>query len=187
ELWKLLVENDWNVDYIGTKSDPRSYAPVQNQAFDADHEGRGGWTSGQILEGIEGWLEQAGTPDFVLFSSPAGNDGLQNLPYDQAVQNVNAIIDVIQAANPNVTILIEQLAPALSELMVGDLATYFNQMQTDVYAIASEQTTNTSSVLVVDMATGFTDALLADDVHYNQAGAAFIAARYYDVLKTILE
>ncbi len=36
--------------------------------------------------------------------------------------------------------------------------------------------------MFVDMATGFSDALLADEVHYNQAGAGFVADRYYPVL-----
>ncbi|MEM6722433.1 MAG: GDSL-type esterase/lipase family protein [Bacteroidota bacterium] len=186
ELWKQLVSNNWEVDYVGTNADPRSYADVQNQRFDADHEGRGGWTSGQILQGIEGWLAQTGAPDIVLFSSPGGNDALLNLSYDQAIQNINAIIDAIQAVNPNVTIIVEQLAPARSELMTGDLATYFEQMQSDIVSIATNQTTSTSSVITVDMATGFTDDLLADDVHYNQAGAEFIAARYYEALQTVL-
>ncbi|MEO0725477.1 MAG: hypothetical protein AAFZ63_13110 [Bacteroidota bacterium] len=34
---------------------------------------------------------------------------------------------------------------------------------------------------------GFTDDFLADEVHYNEAGAAFIAERYYEVLEDILQ
>lgn len=33
------------------------------------------------------------------------------------------------------------------------------------------------------MFTGFTDGLVADDVHYNGVGAQFIADRYYSVLE----
>jgi|TARA_B110000259_G_C13945670_1_gene374601 hypothetical protein len=32
------------------------------------------------------------------------------------------------------------------------------------------------------MFTGFNDGLMADDVHYNEAGSEFIANRYYNVL-----
>ena len=28
--------------------------------FDIDHEGRGGWTSGEILDGLNDWLNQTG-------------------------------------------------------------------------------------------------------------------------------
>lgn len=44
-----------------------------------------------------------------------------------------------------------------------------------------------SQVMAIDMFTGFTDDFLADDVHYNEAGAEFIATRYYQVLESILE
>ena len=159
----------------------------QNQSFDTDHEGRGGWTSGQISNEIDSWLAETGAPDIVLFSSPGGNDALQGLSYDAAITNINTIIDAIQASNANVIIVIEQLAPARSDIMTQELNGYFNQITQDLVTIANEQTTATSQVLLVDMATGFNDSFLADPVHYNEAGAQFIAERYYDLLKDILE
>ena len=186
ELWKLLVDGGWDFDFLGTECDFSNYTDYRDSSFDRHHEGRGGWTSGQILSGIEGWLNAAGTPDIVLFSSPGGNDGLGGRPFDQAVENVNAIIDIIQSANPNVTILIEQMAPARSDQMTPELTAYFNQMQQEVLNIASTQTNTNSTVIAVDMSTGFSDALLADDVHYNEAGAGFIANRYYEALKELL-
>ena len=187
ELWKLLVDGSWTFDYIGTENDFASYPDHTGMTFDTDHEGRGGYTSGQILSGIADWLDEAGAPDIVLFSSPGGNDALENLSYDNAISNINDIIDIIQSVNPNVTIIIEQLAPARSDLMTGELATYFEQMQQDVVTIAANQTTESSQVLTVDMATGFKDSFLADDVHYNEAGASFIADRYYDLLVNVLQ
>ena len=187
ELWKKLIDGNWTFDYVGTMSDPASYSDHSNQPFDVDHEGRGGLTSGQILAEVEDWLTQTGAPDIVLLSSPGGNDALQNEPYTQALSNINGIIDKIQASNPNVTILIEQMAPAHSSAMTPTLTSYLDQMQTDIPAIASQQSTATSQVIVVDMQTGFQDSYLADDVHYNEAGATFIASRYYDVLVNILE
>ena len=187
ELWKLLLDNNYEFDFIGTRDDEDSYPSYAGMNFDLDHEGRGGWTSGQILSGVESWVDAAGTPDIVLFSSPGGNDALTGQSYEQAIANINAIIDILQNANPNVTILIEQLAPGQSEIMRGQLATFFEKMQQDVSIIATEQTTSISKVIPVDMATGFNDNLLADDVHYNEAGAKFIADRYYEVLTTFLE
>ena len=49
------------------------------------------------------------------------------------------------------------------------------------------KTTTSSTVIAVDMFTGFNDNLLADDVHYNEAGAVFIANRYYSILINVLE
>ena len=187
ELWERLVTHGWDVDFIGTRSDGTEYPHETGTRFDGDHQGMRGWTSDQILDELGGWLEATGAPDIVLFSSPGGNDALEGMPFDDAVANVNAIIDLIQKANPNVTILIEQMAPGATDVMTGDLARFFDRMHQEVSMIASEQTDGSSRVIAVDMFTGFTDDLLADDVHYNEAGAAFIADRYYAVLEGVLE
>ena len=97
--------------------------------------------------------------------------------------NINAIIDILQDANPNVAIIVEQLAPGQSAIMTGDLLTYFNNIQIDIVTIAAAQTTANSTVTAVDMFTGFSDELLADEVHYNEAGAQFIADRYFTALE----
>lgn len=187
ELWKDLIDGGWTFDFIGTQSDYASYPSYSGNDFDIDHEGRGGWTSGQILSGLEDWLNETESPDIVLFSSPGGNDALEGLPYEEAVENVNDIIDIIQADNPNVTILIEQMAPGQSDIMTPELTEYFEQLQQEILSIAANQTTMSSQVIAIDMFTGFTNSFLADDVHYNEAGAEFIATRYYNVLENILE
>lgn len=187
ELWKDLKENGWTFDFIGTQSDNATYPTFSNENFDIDHEGRGGWTSGEILDGLNNWLSQTGSPDIVLFSSPGGNDILNGQNYNQTISNVNAIIDALQANNPNVTIIIEQPAQGRSDFMTVEFTNSFNQMKQDVLTIATDQTTTTSQVIAVDMFTGFNDTHLADEVHYNEAGAEFIATRYYNVLINVLE
>jgi len=187
ELWKDLTENDWIFDFIGTQSDEASYPEFESSSFDIDHEGRGGWTSGEILDGLDEWLNQTGSPDIVLLSSPGGNDALQGLSYSQAVSNIHSIIDVLQDDNPNITIIIEQMAPAQIDIMTAELTDFFGQMQSEVLNLANNKTTVTSQVISIDMVTGFNDDLLADDVHYNEAGAEFIADKYYDVLRDVME
>lgn len=187
ELWKQLIENNWTFDFVGTQSDNSSYPTFNNQSFDTDHEGHGGWTSEDILGGVNEWITETETPNIVLFSSPGGNDALQNLPYAQVYSNINAIIDIFQEANPNITILIEQLAPGRSVIMTSQLTSYFNQINQDVLSIALEQSNSSSKVIAVDMYTGFTDLMLADEVHYNSSGADFIATQYYNILSSILD
>lgn len=187
ELWKELRDNDWSFDFIGTQSDNAPYPTYNGEAFDTDHEGRGGWTSGQILNELDEWLSDTGSPDIVLFSSPGGNDILGGLPYDNAIANINSIIDLLQDNNPNVSILIEQLAPGRSDFMTTNFITLFEQMKEDVLDIATNQTTSTSKVIAVNMYEGFNDGYLADDVHYNEAGADLIATRYYNALTNVLE
>ena len=187
ELWKKLKEYNLIFDYVGTQTDESSYPQFNNMIFDCDHEGRWGWTSADILEELNNWLSLTGPPDFVLFSSPCGNDALEGLSYTQAVSNINDIIDVIQDFNPMTTIIIEQMAPARSDMMTTELTEFLEQMKEEVLNIAESQTTSTSEVIAVDMFSGFNDSLLADDVHYNEDGAKFIAGRYFDLLVSILE
>lgn len=186
ELWKDLKAHNWSFDFIGTQTDNASYPSFNNESFDNDHEGRGGWTTGEILNGLSQWLEETGSPDIVLFSSPAGNDVFNFIDYNQSLENINQIIDILQTDNQDVTILIEQTAPGSSSFMTPGFISAFNQFRQDVLTIANQQTTSSSKVIAVDMYTGFNDSYLADEVHYNEAGAIFIAERYYNVLENVL-
>jgi hypothetical protein len=67
------------------------------------------------------------------------------------------------------------------------LDNYFTQFQNDMDSLVNYLNTPNSTVVSVDMATGFDDSFLADMVHYNQQGASFISERYYDILTTIME
>ena len=60
-------------------------------------------------------------------------------------------------------------------------------MQKEVLKISVNKSTLKSQVIPIDMYTGFNDNLLADDVHYNKEGAKFIADRYFNILKNLLE
>ena len=186
-LWKNLIENNWTFDFIGTQSDQASYPSFNGLDFDIDHEGRGGWTSGEILDGLNDWLTETGPPDIVLFSSPGGNDALQELSYSEAVSNISSIIDIIQSNNPNCIIIIEQMAPGRSNIMTSELTYFWNKIQQDVLDISENKTTSASQVIAIDMFSGFGDNFLADDVHYNEDGAVFIANKYYNALVNLLE
>ena len=50
------------------------------------------------------------------------------------------------------------------------------------------KTTNTRQDIIESYRTPVVyDGLMADDVHYNEAGVEFIANRYYNVLINVLE
>jgi len=186
-LWKDLIDGGWDFDYIGTEKETGSYPNYKNLSFDPDHQGKMSWTSKKIFVELENILYETGYPDIVLFSSPGGNDILNGLPYENVIENINGIIDLFQDHNPDIVILIEQLAPGKTSFMTPDLSVIFDQAVLDVETIAQEQTDENSQVIPVNMFEGFTDRYLADDIHYNADGAEFIAQRYYEVLETILE
>lgn len=72
--------------------------------------------------------------------------------------------------------------PDCNLLISAELTEFFEQIQQEALNIAAIQTTAISQVIVVDMFTGFNNGLLVDNVHYNEAGAEFIANRYCNVL-----
>jgi hypothetical protein len=117
ELWKDLVDGGWSFGFIGTEVDIGFNSDYQGIPFDADHQGKGGWTSGQILEDLADSLEKAGVQDIVLFSSPGGNDLLNDLPYVDVIENVNAIIGLLQQVNPDITIVIELFTAGRTDFM----------------------------------------------------------------------
>ena len=186
-LWKALIDGGWDFDFIGTEKEIGSYPSYEGFSFDRDHQGNDGWTSGQILDHLPTALSEVPTPDIVLFSSPGGNDILDELPYEDVLDNVNDIIDFFQDLNPDIVILIEQLAPGKSSFMTPELTAIFDQAVLDVETIAQAQTNDDSQVMPVNMFEGFEDRYLADDIHYNDEGAEFIAQRYYEALQSILE
>ena len=186
-LWRDLIDGGWDFDYIGTETETGSYPNYKGLSFDPDHQGKMSWTSEQIFEELESILNETGYPDIVLFSSPGGNDILNGLPYEDVIENINGIIDLFQDGKADIVILIEQLAPGKKSFMTPDLTAIFNQTILDIEKIAQEQTDENSHVIPVNMFEGFADRHLADDIHYNTEGAGFIAQRYYEVLKTVLE
>ena len=187
ELWKDLIDGGWDFDYIGTETETGSYPNYENLSFDPDHQGKMSWTSEKIFEELESILHETGYPDIVLFSSPGGNDILDGLPYENVIENINDIIDLFQDRNPDIVILIEQLAPGKTSFMTPELTLIFDKAVLDVETIAQEQTDENSLVIPVNMFEGFVDSYLADDIHYNTEGAEFIAQRYYEVLENVLE
>jgi lysophospholipase L1-like esterase len=186
-LWKKLRNNDWNIDFIGTQIDTELYPMVNDEEFDPHHEGHSGWTSGQLLDELSDWTAVLDTPDIVLFSSPGGNDALDGFSYESIMVNVVDIVEGLQEFNPEITIIIEKMAPGHSVVMMGNLAVFHARLLNELDSIASALSTSTSQVLTIDMATGFTDDMLADPIHYNQDGATFIANKYYDALTPLLE
>jgi len=186
DLWKTLRENDWNVDFVGTQTDAELYPAVNDEDFDPHHEGHSGWTSAQLLADAPNWTAVVDTPDIVLFSSPGGNDAIDGLTYESAIDNVKNIVEEFQKMNPEITIVIEKMAPGHSFVMIGALGTYHDRLLNELDSLTDAWSTDLSEVISIDMATDFTNSYLADPIHYNKDGAKFIASKYYTLLEGIL-
>lgn len=181
ELWKNLVSNNWTFDFIGTRTDQQTYPSFMGQNFDVNHQGVGGYKTQNILNTIENNLQNVPPPDIVLLGI-GGNDLRSESSVGQVIENIREIIDILQANNSAVTIILEQIAPGRSDIMIPQAVDSLNKFNAQIATIPSQQNTTTSKIVVVDMANGWSDAYMSDNTHYNEQGAKLVADRYYATL-----
>lgn len=184
ELWKKCVQNNFQIDFIGQQFDDGTYPNFMGVSFDRDHEGIGGIESEGVLNNIEEVLLQTNDLDAVLLCV-GGNDLLGGDDPQTVIDNIALIIDEIQNRFPNIIIFLEQIAPGNNETMTNDISLKLSEFNDLIYQTATAYSNQNTSVIAVDMNTNFTVNLLADDVHYNQDGAVFIAEQYFSSISTV--
>lgn len=186
ELWKNFVANDWSIDFVGTQQDDGDYPTFQGMTFDTDHEGTGGAQTIDILNTLKS-ISSENTPSIVLLGI-GGNDILDGQKtVAETITNIEKIIDELQSRNANITIFLEQIAPAHSDFMTTDLRNSLNEFNQQIVEIGNKKTTNNSKIVVIDMASNWSDAYMADKVHYNEAGAKVVADRYFEAIEATIE
>jgi lysophospholipase L1-like esterase len=179
ELWKNLVENNYSFDFLGTINDNGSYDDYNGQSFDKNHEGIGGFESEDVLDNINEVLLNIDTPDLILLSI-GGNDLLDGgNPPSEPISNITQLINELQNYNSYITIFLEQIAPASNNTMTTQLTQIINDFNSQIVTLANSSTNNNSNVIAIDMYSDFNESYLADDVHYNEVGAKFIADKYF--------
>jgi len=184
ELWKNLIDNNYNFDFIGREKDYGTYPLYAGLEFDNDHEGSGGFESEDVLANIDEILTTIASPDIVLLSI-GGNDLLDGgNPPSEPIANIVELVGKLQTHNSNITIFLERIAPANNETMTSSLTNKLNDFNSQIVTIANSLTSNTSKVIALDMNTNFNESYLADDVHYNEAGAKFIADIYFNGIQS---
>ncbi|MEL6181364.1 MAG: SGNH/GDSL hydrolase family protein, partial [Myxococcota bacterium] len=126
ELWKNLKQDNWDVDFIGARFDPASYPEFGGTCFDNEHEGTGGAQTPDILDTLN--RETYPRPPEVALLGIGGNDLLNSTgrPVEEVVSNVESIIARLRELNPNVIILMEQIAPGKSDFMSEEQTNRFD-------------------------------------------------------------
>jgi len=185
ELWKRLIDSEIDFDFIGPKTDLTQYAVYNNTIFDADHAGYGGYTSEGILNTLPTILDPNNIPDIVLLGV-GGNDLLTGTSPNEALNNISIIIDFIQLINPEVIIIVEEIAPAKSTHMDAMRWQLLNEFNNGITRLTQQQSTSSSIVVSVDMEDGWQDSYFFDYIHYNLQGAKEAADRYFDTLMPLI-
>ncbi len=183
ELWALLVAHNAQFDFVGPFTDRSTYAEVNGRTFDRDHAGSIGYSSYDLLKNLDGFLKGVTPPDVVLLGI-GGNDLIETQDSTKKiVGNIGRIVNIFRRANPQVTVLLEQIAPGHSSVMTPELKGRLVSLNRGVADLADEMSTPGSPIIVVDMYKGWSDRFMADDVHYNINGARAIAERYFSALQ----
>lgn len=181
ELWKQFKGNGWNVDFIGSRADEGTYPEFESTSFDVDHEGTGGAKTSDIIETLEA-VQFSAAPEVVLLGI-GGNDLLEGIAVSEVISNIEQIIQLLQGQNSTVTIFLEQIAPGESAIMTAQLTETFNDFNAQIPQVIDQMSNNTSLVVTVDMKSNWSDSYMADDVHYNEAGALEVATRYFNAVE----
>ena len=184
ELWKLLLDSDISFDFVGTRRDLAEYPSYRSMSFDIDHQGVGGATTSSILAELDEVLKEIDS-DIVLLGI-GGNDLDRGESVVNTISNINLIIDRFQSENNEVTIIVEQIAPAVSSYMTSERMAILMEFNKAISDVANSQTTETSLVVPVNMFEDWKDDYFADDVHYNEEGAKEVASRYFKVIDSVL-
>ena len=181
-LWSTLEQNQWHVDFVGTRYDDFEYPGSLNTTFDRNHEGVSGSVSRDVYHNLDIVMLLTGLPDVVLLGI-GGNDLANGRTVNQTANTINNIIDKIQLYNPNATIFVEQIAPPRRGSFDQQLMNKVRNLNAAIAVLAQLQTDQSSRVIAVDMYTDWQDSYLSDNIHYSVIGAKEVAERYYEQMR----
>jgi lysophospholipase L1-like esterase len=184
-LYNDLKAAGYDFDFVGSWTQP-NFA----YSFDQHNEAHGGYTTDGILNGAsddpaQGKLSQWLTgyhADIVLLMIGT-NDCLHQIPTDQSISNIGAIIDQVRAQNPNAKILLASIPPTATQ---RDNLVALNAR---IPALASQKSTAQSPVYFVDQYSGFdgvNDNQASSGIHPDESGEKKLAAKWFSAIRQVL-
>jgi lysophospholipase L1-like esterase len=199
-LWKKMIDHQMEFDFIGSmdkrfrEQSELDCPAYMGKVFDPDHEGHWAWRADEILgrphdlppESGKGHLSEwlkGYTPDIVLLHL-GHNDAGHSEPPEQTAGELKQIIRLLQADNPDVSILLAKVIPSANP----EWNARIRLLNAEIEGIAADTRTVSSAVMVIDFSTGFdpfTDTL--DGTHPNEAGSEKMAAKWFDGIRKLLE
>ena len=188
-LWQKLRSNGYDVDFVGSWSEPN----FPGYSFDQQNEGHGGYTIGGILNGVPDdpshylstWLRSY-TPDVALVVLGT-NDVLANTAMSTRFSNLNGVVQTLRSKNPKIRIFIAKLPPTGDSYRNTNsgLITFNNQLPGWV----SARSTTQSPITVVDLYSGYdgrADNQAGRYIHPDESGERKIADRFYAAITPYL-
>ena len=180
-LDQMLTEAGVPFDFVGGENPTSAILYDCPTEFDMDHEAAFGGRINEIADPALASVE-ALQPDVALVLL-GGND-LRFQTRDDAPNELASFVEDLQAASPDLTILVAQLLPCVPDWRTAEeRCEEFTPAFNEAIASFGELSTATSTVTVVDMHTGFSVDLISDDgVHPTDAGDEEMARRWMAAL-----
>lgn len=175
----MLDEAGVFFDFVGSHTEPNGGGTYGcPSAFDQDHEGWWGIRVDTMNElGVATASAQALQPDVALIHLGTNDLAAREGPAS-TVSELELLITGLQAVKPDMNILVAQIIPC-DPIYCSDDVPAFNE----AIATFSSLSTGDSSVIVVDMETGFGLSDLRDPFHPTDAGDELIASRWMKALE----
>ena len=175
-LWQRLEASGARVDFVGSQRAHHRGEPPRAD-FDIDHEGHWGWRVDEVLEHIDGWIEDA-QPDVVLIHLGT-NDLIQRQGVPGTLEELSALVDALRASLPGVRIVMAQIIPTTTAAINERI----EALNARLPSLAASK-----SIRLVDHFTDFDAlALTYDGVHPNASGEARMAERWLESLLPLLD
>lgn len=183
-LWQKLNDEGIDFDFVGNLQahfgGPRTFP---DPTFDQDHEGHWGWFADEIASNLSNWL-MFYTPDIVLMHV-GSNDAFFNQSVASTRDDLEDIIDILRADNPNVIIFLAQLIPTTYASPGGN--NRINALNLEIPNIVADNNTMASPIYLVDQNTGFdpiTDTW--DGIHPDASGEEKMAEKWFQAMMALV-
>ncbi|MGB5547471.1 MAG: SGNH/GDSL hydrolase family protein, partial [Polyangiales bacterium] len=168
-LYHALVQLGYNVDFVGSEQYNHG-GPNPNPDFDLDHEGHYGWRADELASSLGSWLSNY-TPDVALMHVGT-NDAFQNQSTSSTLSDIEDLIQQLRSDSPGVHIILAKLIAT----DFGDTNALILELNASLDGFAAAFSTESSPIVVVDLATGFdATSMTSDGVHPNPVGEEHMA------------
>lgn len=173
-LYQSLVENLFNVVYVGTQNNnATAWLPQPN------HEGHSGYRIDQIASDFQTWVDSVPDPDIILLLIGT-NDYGQDYDTANAKDRLDQLIALITATRPNAKLFVANLTLRTDNADTeAAIEATFNPFVPEI--VASHASLG-EHVYFVDMNSALSASDLGDGLHPNQSGYNKMAATWFQAI-----
>ena len=174
KLWNNLVDNGFNVDFVGSRrSGPSSLG-------DIDHEGHPGWTINQITDLVDKGRLPYSDVNLLMIGT---NDALRNDSTLTLKSELSQLIDKITEVRPDAHLLVSSIAPLDPSIKGKGRANTVKAYNELIPELVKEKAAQGKKITYVNGGGSLSlDDLVSDGIHPNAAGYDKIGDAFYKAL-----